>query len=166
MTPLDLARFIRAQVDAGESNATVAKRLGMDLTTVSHHLTLLDLPPEVLATMTSGRCTSPRTLHELSQLHRKAREQVRALLDGDGDITRATLKATRVDAKAMRGEQEPVRRRPAAAGHSHALRTNAELACTRLERALDELANSEPLVDRNGMDHLKKRLASLAGRLP
>jgi ParB family transcriptional regulator, chromosome partitioning protein len=32
LTPLDLARFIRATVDAGDSNATLAKRLAMDLT--------------------------------------------------------------------------------------------------------------------------------------
>jgi ParB family transcriptional regulator, chromosome partitioning protein len=32
LTPLDLARFIRARADVGDSNATIAKRLGMDLT--------------------------------------------------------------------------------------------------------------------------------------
>jgi ParB family chromosome partitioning protein len=37
LTPLDLARFIRAKVDEGESNATIAKRLGMDPTTLGHH---------------------------------------------------------------------------------------------------------------------------------
>ena len=38
LTPLELARFIREQVDAGESNATIARQLGMNLTTVAHHL--------------------------------------------------------------------------------------------------------------------------------
>ena len=33
--------------DAGDSNATIAKRLGMNLTSVAHHLALLDLPPEL-----------------------------------------------------------------------------------------------------------------------
>ena len=33
------------QVDAGESNATIAKRLAIDQTTVTHHLALLALPP-------------------------------------------------------------------------------------------------------------------------
>ena len=45
LSPLDMARFIRAQVDAGDSNATVARQLGMNLTTVAHHLALLDLSP-------------------------------------------------------------------------------------------------------------------------
>ena len=165
LTPLDLARFIRRQSDAGDSNATIAKRLGMDQTSVAHHLALLDLPPELKEAMQSGRCTSPRTLHELSKLHREAPEQVRTLLDGDGDITRAALKATRGDSEATPGEQEPAQRRPVAAADPHALRTKAELACARLERALDELANAEPSADMTGMDDLKKRLASLTGRL-
>ena len=38
LTPLDLARFMRSRADAGESNAEIAKRLGIDLTGVAHHL--------------------------------------------------------------------------------------------------------------------------------
>lgn len=62
LTPLDLARFIRGRIDAGDSNSTVAKALGLDLTTVAHHLALLDLPPVVDAAMKAGRCSSPRTI--------------------------------------------------------------------------------------------------------
>jgi ParB family chromosome partitioning protein len=40
LSSLDLARFIKSRVEAGDSNATVAKRLGMNLTTVAHHLAL------------------------------------------------------------------------------------------------------------------------------
>jgi hypothetical protein len=35
LTPLDLARFMRSRADAGESNAEIAKRLGIDLTSVA-----------------------------------------------------------------------------------------------------------------------------------
>lgn len=45
LTPLELARFIRAHVDAGDSNATIARQLGINLTAVAHHLSLLELPP-------------------------------------------------------------------------------------------------------------------------
>ncbi len=69
LTPLELARFIRAQVDAGDSNATIARQLGMNLTAVAHHLSLLELPPVLDDALKSGRCTSPRTLHELGKLH-------------------------------------------------------------------------------------------------
>jgi ParB family chromosome partitioning protein len=60
------ARFIKSRVDAGESNAEMARRLGMNLTTVAHHLSLLDLPAELNQALKPGSCTSPRMLHELS----------------------------------------------------------------------------------------------------
>ncbi len=69
LTPLEMAKFIRERVDCGDSNATIAKQLGMNLTTAAHHLSLLDLPPALDEALQSGRCTSPRTLHELSKLH-------------------------------------------------------------------------------------------------
>jgi len=71
LSPLDLARFIRSRVDLGESNAAIAGRLGVDLTTVAHHLSLLELPPPLDAALRSGRGVSPRTLYELRKVHAK-----------------------------------------------------------------------------------------------
>jgi len=99
LTPLDLARFIRMRVDAGDPNSTVARRLGMNLTTVAHHLALLELPPDLDEAMKSGRVTSPRTLHELSSLHAEQPEQVRTLLSSGGDVTRSRVSALRVAPK-------------------------------------------------------------------
>lgn len=82
LTPLDLARFIRGRIDAGDSNTTVAKTLGIDLTTVAHHVALLDLPPVVDAAMKAGRCFSPRTLYELGKLHAEQPERVAELVAG------------------------------------------------------------------------------------
>jgi len=131
LTPLDLARFIRSRIDDGESNATVAKRLGIDQTTIAHHLALLDLPPELNAAMQSGRCTSPRTLYELSKLHQRQPDQVRALVSGNADITRASV-AT------LRGGTD------VAPTSTTAKRTTSPVelangACGRLESALDRL---------------------------
>jgi ParB family transcriptional regulator, chromosome partitioning protein len=44
LSPLELAQFIRRRVDVGESNAEIGRQLGMDLSTVAHHLALLSLP--------------------------------------------------------------------------------------------------------------------------
>ena len=65
LSPLDLARFIKSRSVAGDSNATIAKRIGMNLTAVAHHVALLDLPPELDQALKEGRCTSPRTLHDI-----------------------------------------------------------------------------------------------------
>ena len=87
LTPSDLARFIKSRSEAGDSNATIAKRLGMNLTSVAHHLALLDLPAVLDQALKEDRCTSPRTLHELSKLHHEEPERVRALVAGQAEIT-------------------------------------------------------------------------------
>lgn len=136
LTPLELARFIRAQVDAGDSNATIARQLGMNLTAVAHHLSLLDLPPVLDDALKSGRCTSPRTLHELSKLHADRPDQVHALLAGEADITRASVSAIR-SATDETAPNEPAVLPP------DKLIAQAIAACDRLERALSRIKPSD-----------------------
>jgi ParB family chromosome partitioning protein len=132
LTPLELARFIRAQVDAGDSNATIAKQLGMNLTAVAHHLSLLELPPVLDEALKSGRCTSPRTLHELRTLHADSPGQVQALLASGAEITRASVSAIRSAAD----EAPP----SVPTGSSpDKLIAQANAACDRLERALSRI---------------------------
>ena len=158
LMPLDLARFIRGKVDEGDSNATIAKRLGMNLTTVAHHLALLDLPPELDEAFKSGRCTSPRTLYELSKLHDAQPEQVRALVTGDAEITRAAVSVMRAD------------RTGAAAGvpatsSSARLLVQANAACDWLEQALERIKPSATLgVAPADLVALRVRIADLASR--
>ena len=127
LSPLDLARFIRDQMNAGDSQTTIAKQLVMNLTTVAHHLSLLELPPVLDDAMKAGRCTSPRTLHELSKLHEQEPEQVKALVDGPDDITREAVATLR----------ERVGSR--AAQSSTTLVAQAVAACDRLERLLGRI---------------------------
>ena len=136
LTPLELARFIRAQVDAGDSNATIARQLGMNLTAVAHHLSLLDLPPLLDDALKSGRCTSPRTLHELSKLHADRPDEVHALLAGEADITRASVAAIRSAA------DDPHPAEPAVSP-SVKLIAHANAACDRLERTLSRITPLE-----------------------
>jgi ParB family transcriptional regulator, chromosome partitioning protein len=128
LIPLDLARFIKSRVDAGDSNAEIARRLGVNLTTVAHHLSLLDLPPALDLALKTGRCTSPRTLHELRQLHEVAPDEVRALVDSSAEITRATVAELKADRTAPASKSKAARQSDALA--------RAHAACDRLERAL------------------------------
>ena len=150
LTPLDLARFIKGRSEAGESNATIAKRLGMNLTTVAHHLALLDLPPELDQALTSGRCTSPRTLHELSKLHHKEPERVRALVAGQAEITRTTVTA-------MRSGAAPT--------SSATLLAQANAACARLERTLARLNKAEHQGRDVELVTLRQRIGALASQV-
>ena len=132
LTPLDLARFIRGRVDTGDSNASVAKRLGMNLTSVAHHLALLDLPPELDDAMKSGRVTSPRTLHELCNLHAEQPEQVRTLLSSGAEVTRSRVSA-------LRGASKSGRASDAAVLPTNKLVKQLNDACDGLERALSRM---------------------------
>jgi ParB family transcriptional regulator, chromosome partitioning protein len=131
LTPLDLACFIKDRVAKGDSNAFIAMRLGMNLTTVAHHLSLLDLPPELDQALKTGRCTSPRTLHELSKMHETEPEKVRALVCGDVEITRSAVAAIKAE-RSEPANMPTVSVRPDAIARAHA-------ACGRLEQALAQI---------------------------
>lgn len=156
LTPLDLARFIRAKANDGESNASIAKRLVMDATTVAHHLALLDLPPELDEALKSRRCTSPRTLYELSKLHQAQPDQAKVLLAGESEITRAAVAA-------VRAEHTPAatRLRP---GCAASLLAQANSACARLELALKRLKQVERELGEADIAALRQRVANLSNR--
>ncbi len=153
LTPLDLARFIKGRADAGESNATIANRLGMNLTTVAHHLSLLDLPPVLDEALKSGRCTSPRTLHELSKLHESQPDAVTALLSADAEITRTkvnTMRSAKDKALSVSAPRDLV--------------ALANEACDRLERALARIDQADGLESSIELLALRRSIAALAAR--
>ena len=165
LSPLELARFIRGRVDAGESNAHIAKKLAIDATTVAHHLSLLELPPVLGAAMDSGRCTAPRTLHELQRLHAEQPEAVAALLAGDGPVTRSAVAALR-NASADLSSQ-PAQERVALSNAIASLIDRSQSLCDRLDRLLTRLIADGGMDGVSGGElvALRQRLASLLQRL-
>lgn len=150
LSPLDLARFIRSQMDEGESQTTIARQLGMSLTTVAHHLSLLDLPPVLDDALRAGRCTSPRTLHELRALLDRHPAHVRELLDGSVPITRAAVKTLRERVDSI-STTDPAR-----------LIGQAMAACDRLEKLLVGIGPHGAVGDRSDVAALQARLEALA----
>lgn len=161
LAPLELARFIRSRVDAGESNATIARKLAVDQTTVAHHLTLLELPPVLSEALESGRCTSPRTLHELQKLHLERPGEVAELLGCDLPVTRGAVAALRTAARAPAGPRDTARPDRFADPIGRSL-----VLCEKLDRLLIHLAGAGPdgLADAR-LDALRQRLTALAQRL-
>jgi len=160
LTPLDLARFMRSRVDAGESNAEIAKRMGIDLTSVAHHLALLTLPPELDAALRSGRCTSPRTLYELAKLHKAKPERVKAIVSGEGEITRkAVASLTKAPRSPRTAPRETVAVRPPGS-----LAGQAGDLCARLEALVGRMTRPEAPVTVDELATLRRRLADLASR--
>jgi ParB family transcriptional regulator, chromosome partitioning protein len=156
LSPLDLARFIRRQVDAGDSNATVASKLNLDLTTVAHHLTLLSLPPVLDEALKSGRCTSPRTLHELHRLHAQNPEQVQTLLAGNGDLTRKAIAAVKATAA-------PFDRHADQNGRASVpLMAQAGPLCDRLQTILERATRPGTATPTDQLTALHSRLVTLS----
>jgi ParB family transcriptional regulator, chromosome partitioning protein len=158
LTPLDLARLIRSKVNEGEPNATIAKRLAMDPTTVAHHLALLDLPPEIDDVLRSGRCRSPRTLYELSKLHEEQPERAKALLAGGTEVTRAAVAAARAEHAPLAVEPQPKR-------DAASLLVQANSQCARLEQTLTRINQAEHDLSAADLETLRQRVASLTSRL-
>lgn len=157
LTPLDLARFIRAKVNEGESNAAIAARLGMDPTTVGYHLALLELPPELDDALKSGRCTSPRTLYELGKLHEAQPDLARGLLAGEYEISRSAIAA-------VRSAQTPATIGAPPKRSAASLLAQANSACARLELALTRIQQVEHDLVEADLATLRQRLANLTNR--
>ncbi|MCV0440461.1 MAG: ParB/RepB/Spo0J family partition protein [Hydrogenophaga sp.] len=167
LSPLELAQFIRRRVDAGESNAEVGRQLGMDLTTVAHHLALLNLPPVLDQALRSGRCESPRTLHELSRLHEEQPEQVAALVAGTEPITREAVTSLRYSTRDVTpAVDKPAPTSPRPDKMAQAL-ARASGLCERLDAALQRLTRSGGIdaLPHDQMLALRQRVAELAARL-
>lgn len=145
LSALDQARFIRSRVDLGETHAAIAKRLGADLTTIAHHLALLELPPPLDAALRSGRCVAPRTLYELNKIHAERPQAVIDLLSGDAPITREAVAALRTSARRKKAavKRTPSRPRTArAAPATNPLVTRAERLCTQLAATCSQLRSA------------------------
>jgi ParB family transcriptional regulator, chromosome partitioning protein len=164
LSPLELAQFIRRRVDAGESNAEVGRQLGMDLSTVAHHLALLSLPPVLDQALRSGRCESPRTLHELNRLHEEQPEQVAALVAGTEPITREIVASLRDAARVVVPAPTAMTPRPDKIAQALARATGL---CDRLDAALQRLNRSGGIdaLPHDQLLALRQRVTELAARL-
>jgi ParB family chromosome partitioning protein len=150
LSPLEMARFIRGEVDAGESQTTIAVRLGMNLTTVAHHLSLLELPPVLEGALKAGRCTSPRTLHELSKLHERQPERVRDLVESTSELTREAVSTLR--AQVDSSDASP----------SAKLIAEAAATCDRLDRLLRRIEPPARHAESADLAALRAKVAALS----
>lgn len=166
LSPLDLARFIRGRIDAGESNTEIAKRLAIDQTTLAHHLSLLSLPPVLEAAMASGRCTSPRTLHELSKLHAQNPGCVADLVTGDRPITREAVAAARDATPIPLDVGQAASSSPSRHNPLFQMLRRTEALCERLDASITRLLKTgTPQIAADDLAALRRRVAELASRL-
>lgn len=158
LTAIDLARFMRSRMDGGESNAEIARQMGIDQTTVAHHLALLSLPPELDEALRSGRCTSPRTLYELAKLHETKPARVKSIVARQGEITRRQVASLKKGSRAPSGAP----RKGAASRRPASLVSQASDLCARLESLFCRMTQPGAQVAPDELAALRRRLAQLA----
>jgi ParB family chromosome partitioning protein len=87
LEPLELARFIARRAAGGESQADIAKKIGLSKPAVTYLAALNEAPPFVLELYASGRCRSPQFLYRLSRLYANNAKAVEGRLAQGDDIT-------------------------------------------------------------------------------
>ena len=88
LTPMEMAIFIQQKLDEGETQADIARRLSRSRTVITGYLALIDPPDCIDDAYRTGKCTSPRTLYELRQLHKKHPVDVEKWCKQQEEITR------------------------------------------------------------------------------
>ena len=91
LTSMEMAIFIQKKLDQDVKRGEIAKKLGRPNSVISEYLSLIDPPDCVLDAYRSGKCTSPRTLYELRQLHKKFPEQVDLWYKTQEEVTRKSV---------------------------------------------------------------------------
>jgi len=145
---MDLAGWIARREAAGETRATIARRLGKPRSFITEVATLIDAPPEIVAAVDRGRVNNSRVAYVLTKAWGEDQQTVRSLLVGESPLTRpaaesalpappsalADAQAVEGDAKGEHGKGRRGARRPRPAPRpEHALGVTVEGRAGRLE---------------------------------
>jgi ParB family chromosome partitioning protein len=84
LNPIELAHAFRALAETGATQEQIGERVGLDRSTVSNHLRLLELPTEVQADVEAGRLSAghAKALLQVSSPERRRHVRDRILRDG------------------------------------------------------------------------------------
>ena len=86
---------MQRRLEAGDSQADIARRLGKSRTFVMYATALIDAPDWLMNAYREGRCRGARELHELRGLHAEHPESVEDWLDATEVISRERIAALR-----------------------------------------------------------------------
>ena len=97
LKPLELALFVQRRLEAGDSQADIARHLGKSRTFVMYATALIDAPDWLMKAYREGRCRGARELHELRGLHAEHPEPVEGWLETTESISRDRIAALRAN---------------------------------------------------------------------
>jgi ParB family chromosome partitioning protein len=84
LNPIELAHAFRALAEAGATHEAIGERVGLDRSTISNHLRLLELPTEVQGDVEAGRLSAghAKALLQVSSPERRRHVRDRILREG------------------------------------------------------------------------------------
>ena len=92
LKPLEIALFVKRQLDRGESQADIARGIGKSQAYVTYACSLIEPPDWLIDLYRSGRCRGMFELYELRRLHGMDAGGVAAALGGNEHFGRVELK--------------------------------------------------------------------------
>lgn len=93
LSPLEMANFIAKRQAAGEKNADIARKLGIDKSAVTQYCALIEAPEFLMALYNQGKCTNPLYIYELKKIWKTWPDEVEVWAAKAEDITRSSIKA-------------------------------------------------------------------------
>jgi ParB family chromosome partitioning protein len=88
LKPRELALFIKKKLDEGEKHVQIAALLGVDRSTITHHLALSEPPSCLEELYSSGTCQSAKILYDLRSLHKQFPQAVERFCARTTEVTR------------------------------------------------------------------------------
>lgn len=104
LKPMELALFVQRRIEAGDSQAEIARRLGKSRQYITYATALIDAPDWLLAAYREGRCKGVTELYELRKLFTEYGDEVRAWASGSEAIARENVAALRSALKVVKVE--------------------------------------------------------------
>jgi len=91
LKPIELALFIKRELDAGRSQTEIARRLGKTPPYIAYVCSMIDPPDWLLALYRAGRCRGVKELYDLRRLHGMHGDAVIAWIGDRQFIARADI---------------------------------------------------------------------------
>lgn len=91
LKPRELAMFIKKKLEGGEKAVHIARQLGVDRSTITHHLALIEPPSCLEELYSSGTCRSAKILYDLRGLHKQFPQAVERFCARTQEVTRAQV---------------------------------------------------------------------------
>jgi ParB family transcriptional regulator, chromosome partitioning protein len=108
LKPMELALFVQRRMEAGDSQAEIARRLGKSRQYITYATALIDAPEWLLAAYRDGRCKGVTELYELRKLATEYGDEVRTWVSSRDAISRESVAGLRSELKKAKVVEEPV----------------------------------------------------------